>query len=129
MSPRTAQLIFLGVGAAHAAFGLALLFAPGPVYDGLATFPPRNDHFVRDFGTFYVALGVAFGAAARRPTWRGPVLVVAVVQYAFHTANHLYDVDRLTEGWVGPVNAVVLAAALVLLAVLAWAVSRRRDRP
>jgi hypothetical protein len=129
MSPRAAQLTFLAVGAAHVVFGLALLFAPGPVYDDFATFQPRNDHFIRDFGTFYVALGVAFGAAARRHAWRAPVLVVALVQYALHTANHVYDLGRPAEDWVGPVNAAVVAAALVALALLAYAVIGRRRAP
>jgi hypothetical protein len=128
MSPRATQLIFLAVGAAHVAFGAVMLFAPGPFYDGLAAFPPRSDHFIRDVGAFSVALGLALAAAARRPAWRGPVLFVAVVQYAIHTANHLYDVNRPVEGWVGPVNAALVAAGLVLLAVLAWA-ARRRRRP
>ena len=126
MSPKAAQLTFVAVGAAHAVFGLVMLFAPGPFYDGLATFQPRNDHFVRDLGTFYVALGVAFAAAARRPAWRGAVLLLAVVQYALHTANHLYDVGRPAEDWVGPVNAAVVAAGLVLLAALAYALTRPR---
>ena len=129
MSPRAAQLIFLAVGAAHATFGLVMLFAPGPFYDGLATFPPRSDHFIRDLGTFYVALGVAFAAAARRPAWRGAVLVLAIVQYGLHTANHLYDVSRPTEDWVGPVNAALVAAGLLLLAVLAYALTRPRRVP
>ena len=126
MSPRAAQLIFVVLGAAHAVFGLVMLFAPGPFYDGVATFQPRNDHFIRDLGTFYVALGVAFAAAARRPAWRGAVLLLAVVQYALHTANHLYDIGRPAEDWVGPVNAAFVAAGLVLLAVLAYALTRPR---
>jgi hypothetical protein len=126
MSPKAAQRVFLAVGTVHVGVGLMMLLAPGPFYEGLATFPPRNDHLVRDVATVYVALGVALVAAARRPAWRGPVLLVAVVQYAIHTANHVYDIGLPVEGWVGPVNAVLLGAGVVLLAVLAWAVSRRR---
>ncbi len=126
MSPRAAQLLFLSVGAFHVAAGLVMLFAPGPFYDGLATFQPRNDHFTRDLGTYYVALGIAFAVAARRPSWRGPVLVLAVVQYALHTANHLYDLGYPREDWVGPVNAALVAAGLALLGLLAYAFARRR---
>ena len=126
MSPRTAKLAFLVVGAAHVVVGLVMLFAPGPFYDGIATFPPRNDHFIRDLSTFYVALGLAFGVAAQRPAWRTPVLFVAVVEYALHVANHLYDLGYPDEDWVGPVTTAFLAAVLALLAGLAWAVARRR---
>ena len=125
MSPRATQVVFVGVGAVHVGLGLVMLFAPGTFYDAVATFPPRNDHLVRDVGTVFVALGVGFGAAARRPAWRAPVLLVAIVQYTLHTANHLYDIGLPAEGWVGPVNALLLAAAAVLLAIVAW-VSRAR---
>jgi hypothetical protein len=126
VSPRTAQLVFLAVGVAHAAVGLFMLFAPGPFYDGLGTFQPRNDHYIRDLGTFYVALGVAFGAAGTRPAWRAPVLLLAVVQYALHTANHLYDIGWPEKEWVGPVVASLMGAGLVLLVLLAYALSRPR---
>jgi hypothetical protein len=126
MGARTTTLIFLAAGAANAGFGLVLLVAPGPFYDTLGTFQPRNDHYIRDLGTFYVALGIAFAAAARRPAWRGAVLLLAVVQYALHTANHLYDIGFPAEEWVGPVNAALVAAGLVLLVALAYAASRRR---
>lgn len=126
MSPRATSLAFLAVGSANVAAGLVMLFAPGPFYDGLATFQPRNDHYIRDLGTFYVALGVAFAVAARRPGWRGAVLLVAVVEYALHTANHVYDLGYPREEWVGPVTTALLAAGLVLLALLAYGVTRRR---
>ena len=126
VSGRTAQLVFLAVGAAHVAAGLVMLLAPGPFYDGLATFPPRNDHFIRDFSTFYVAIGLAFAVAAQRPAWRAPVLFVAVVEYALHVANHVYDLGYPDEEWVGPVTTAALAAGLAILGALAWAVTRRR---
>ena len=106
-----------------------MLFAPGAFYDGIATFQPRNDHYIRDLGTFYVALGIGFSAAARRPAWRGVVLVVAIVEYALHTANHLYDLGYPAEDWVGPATTALLAAGLAALALLAYVVSRGRRAP
>jgi hypothetical protein len=126
MSPRAAQLAFLVVGIAHVGVGLVMLLAPGPFYEGLATFPPRNDHYTRDLGTFYVALGVVFAVAARRPHWRGPVLVLAIVEYALHTADHLYDIGDPVEDWVGPVTAGLVGVGLVLLVLLAYATLRSR---
>ena len=126
MSARATQLAFLAVGAAHVAVGLVMLLAPGPFYDGIATFPPRNDHFTRDLSTFYVALGVVFALAARRPGWRAPVLVLAVVEYALHIANHLYDFADPPDAWVAPVTTAVLAGGLALLVLLAYATTRGR---
>ena len=126
MSPRATVAIFAALGVAHVVFGLVMLLAPGAFYDGIATFQPRNDHFIRDLGTFYVALGVLFAAAARRPAWRGAVLLLAIVQYALHTANHLYDLGSPAQDWVGPVNAALVAAGLALLAAVAYAMARRR---
>lgn len=124
-----ATLIFLAAGAAHAVLGLVMLVAPGEFYETLGTFQPRNDHYIRDLGTFYVALGIAFVAAARRPAWRGAVLLLAVVQYALHAANHLYDIGLPADDWVGPVNAALVAAGLVLLVALAYAATRGRRAP
>lgn len=126
MSTRATQLAFLAVGAAHVAVGLVMLFAAGPFYEGIATFPPRNDHFTRDLSTFYVALGIVLALAARHPTWRGPVLLLAVIEYALHIANHLYDFGDPPDAWVAPVTTALLAAVLALLALLAYAAVRRR---
>jgi hypothetical protein len=124
VSPRTAQRVFVGVGVAHAAIGVFMLLAPGPFYDSIGTFEPRNDHYIRDVGTFYVALGIGFGAAGPRPAWRAPVLLLAIAQYALHTANHLYDLGRPEQAWVGPVTAALVAGGLVLLAALAYVLAR-----
>jgi hypothetical protein len=134
MSARATQLTFLAVGAAHVGIGLVMLLAPGPFYDGFATFPPRNDHFIRDFATFYLALGAAFIVAAGRPSWRGPVLFVALVQYGLHLGNHLYDLGAPSKDLVGPVTAAAVGAALAALAVIAYlaraeARARARERP
>ncbi len=131
MGKRTASLLFFAIGAAHVAAGAWMLLAPGSFYDAIATFPPRNDHYARDFGTFYVALGVAFAAAAGRPSWRGAVLLLAVVQYALHAANHVYDLGYPDEAWVGPVTTALLAAALLVLLALWFGLSRRgrEDEP
>jgi hypothetical protein len=126
MSARATQLAFVAVGAAHIAVGLVMLFAPGPFYDGIATFPPRNDHFTRDLSTFYLALGIVFALAARRASWRAPVLLLAVIEYALHIANHLYDFGDPPDAWVAPVTTAVLAAGLALLVLLAYAAMRRR---
>jgi uncharacterized protein YjeT (DUF2065 family) len=123
--PRTVALIFLALGAVHVALGVWMVFAPRSFYEALATFPPRNDHYIRDIGTFSAALGIAFVAAASRPAWRGGVLLVAIVQYAVHLGVHLYDLDRPPEEWVGPVTAALVAAGLALLALVAYAVNRR----
>ena len=127
MSPRGITVAFVAVGLANAAVGLVMLLAPGWFYESIATFQPRNDHFVRDYSTIHVALGVAFVAASRRPTWRGAVLLVAVVQYALHTANHLYDLGYPEERWVGPVTTGLLAAGLAILLALIWLGARPHE--
>jgi len=126
VSPRTAQRVFLAVGVIHAALGLFMLLAAGSFYESIGTFEPRNDHYIRDLGTFYVALGVAFAAAGSRPAWRAPVLLLALVEYALHTANHLYDIGHPEKDWVGPATAALVAAGLLLLALLAYLLGRPR---
>ena len=55
---------------------------------------PRNDHYMADLATFYLALGAVALVAVRRASWRVPVLALALIQYALHSLNHLIDIGE-----------------------------------
>ena len=89
---RTADATRAGVlvfGAYYLVLGLWQAIAPGPFYDAIGPFGPRNDHYTRDAATWSLALGVALLLADRRPSWRVPVLALATLQSALHAINHL----------------------------------------
>ena len=88
--------------------GLALVIAPGAFYEAIANFGSRNDHFLRDYGTYYLATGVALLMATSRPSWRVPVLFVVTIQYGLHALNHLLDIGDSDPGWVGPADFLLL---------------------
>ena len=96
--------------------GALLWLAPGFFYDQIGPFGARNDHYMGDVATFYLALGAVMLVAVRRPSWRVPVLALALVQYALHALNHLIDVGESDPGWVGPADFVALALGTILLA-------------
>lgn len=106
------------LAAAQLLQGLLLAVVPGTFYDALAHFGPRNDHFLRDYATYFLASAVVLWLAASRPSWRAPVLALVGLQLALHTLNHLLDVGGAHPGWVGPFDLVTLAAATVLVAAL-----------
>ena len=62
--------------------------------------------------------------AARRESWRQPVLVFAFLQYVLHAVNHVIDVNEADPDWLGPANLVSLALTAVLLG---WLVSRAQN--
>ena len=80
-----------------------------------------------DLATWYLALGAAMFMAVRRASWRVPVLVVALLQTALHSLNHLIDVGEADPDWLGPANLVALVLAAVLLGLDARTERRRRD--
>jgi hypothetical protein len=91
--------------------GAFLVIAPGAFADRIAPYGSgAEDHYLRDIGTFYLAIGAALLLAVRRVSWRVPVLFVVTFQYALHTVNHLVDVGDTDPGWLGPFNFVSLAA-------------------
>jgi hypothetical protein len=96
--------------------GALLWLAPGFFYDQIGPFGPRNDHYMADVATFYLALGATMLVAVRRPSWRVPVLAFALIQYALHALNHLIDIGESDPGWVGPADFVALTLGAVLLA-------------
>lgn len=109
-------LVLLAI--AQLGLGVFLLIAPGPFADNIAPFGSgADDHFLRDIGTFYIAMGVALLMAARRVSWRVPVLFLVALQYALHTINHLIDIADTDPAWLGPFNFVSL---LALTFIIGW---------
>ena len=104
--------------------GLLLWLAPGFFFDEIGPYPPRNDHYMADLATFYLALGGAALVAARRASWRIPVLSFAFAQYALHSLNHVIDIGEAEPSWLGPANLVSL---VLTAALLAWLVQSARE--
>jgi hypothetical protein len=103
--------------------GLLLWLAPGFFFDEIGPYGVRNDHYMGDLATWYLALGGVALASVSRVSWRVPVLVLAFVQYALHSFNHLLDVSEADSSWLGPANLVSL---LLATALLAWMVQAER---
>ena len=95
--------------------GALLWLTPGFFHDEIGPYGVRNDHYMGDVATWYLALGAAAFVAVRRTAWRVPVLAVAFLQYALHSLNHLIDVSEADPGWLGPANLVSIVLATVLL--------------
>ena len=112
------------LGALHVAFGAIMVVAPRTFYEEFAAYPPYNDHYIRDVATFYLAIGAVLVVAAARRSWQVPLLVLALVQYALHVLNHLWDIDDADPGWIGPVNVVTL---LLVAAALWWLLRRAQE--
>jgi hypothetical protein len=96
--------------------GSLLWLTPGFFFEEIGPYGARNDHYMADLATWYLASGAALAVAAARTAWRVPVLFLVAVQYALHSLNHLIDVGEADPGWLGPVNLISLALATVLLA-------------
>jgi hypothetical protein len=114
--------LFLVAGAYHLALGVLMTAAPRTFFDEIGAYPPYNDHYLRDTATFYLALGAVLIIAAARRSWQIPLLVFAVVQYALHVVNHVWDVSDTEPAWLGPANL----ASLVLVTAALWWLLRRR---
>jgi hypothetical protein len=95
--------------------GALLWLAPGFFFDEIGPYGVRNDHYMGDLATWYLALGAALFVAIRRTAWRVPVLAVLFLQYALHSLNHLLDVSEADPDWLGPANLVSLLLATILL--------------
>jgi hypothetical protein len=111
------MLLILGVS--QLGLGALMALVPGTFFDALGDFGARNDHYLRDVATFYLALGVVLLVAVDRPAWRAPVLAFGALQYGLHALNHLLDVADADPGWIGPFDFVSLAvvAGLFLYAL------------
>jgi hypothetical protein len=118
------KALLVAFAAGQLVLGLLLWLTPGFFHDEIGPYGARNDHYMGDLATWYLALGAALLMAVRRPSWRLPVLALAFIQYALHSVNHLIDVGEADPSWLGPANFVSL---LVTTALLAWMVNSQRE--
>jgi heme/copper-type cytochrome/quinol oxidase subunit 4 len=105
--------------------GLLLWLAPGFFFDEIGPYGTRNDHYMGDVATWYLALGAVALVAVQHASWRVPVLALAFVQYALHSLNHLIDIGEAEPSWLGPFN---FASLLLTTILLAWML-RREEAP
>jgi hypothetical protein len=103
--------------------GLLLWLTPAFFYDEIGPYGPRNDHYMGDLATFYIALGAVALVAVRRTSWRVPVLAVAAAEYLLHSLNHLIDVGDAHPSWLGPAN---LALVLMSTLLVGWMLRREQ---
>jgi hypothetical protein len=109
-----ALLVLFALG--QLVLGALLWLTPEFFHDEIGPYGPRNDHYMGDLATWYLALGAAALVAVRRASWRLPVLALAFTQYALHSLNHLIDVGEAEPDWLGPANLVSLVLTTLLLA-------------
>ena len=121
-------VLLLLFGVAQLALGLLMAAAPGTFFDQIGPYAPRNDHYIRDVATFYLALGAVAVVAWRRPSWRVPVLALAFVQYVLHAINHLIDIGDADPERLGPANFASITLTGALLGWMLWWTMREERR-
>jgi hypothetical protein len=130
MSERALRTLIVLLGLSQLGVGCWMAFATASFGETFASFDGFNVHDLRDFATFYLAVGTVLLVAAMRPSWRLPVLVLAALESGFHAINHAVDVTDSDPAWVGPVELVAVLVATGLFAWLAWIVaSGERRKP
>lgn len=112
--------VLLISGITQLAVGAWAFVAPDSFYDVVATYPPYNDHFLKDIGSWNVALGLAAIHAARTPSWQKGMCGVLAVLYALHALSHAIDLDQ-GEPHSASVATLVsqIVAALIFAALYA----------
>ena len=119
-SSRELRALLILFGVTQAAIGILMWVAPGTFFDDIGPFGTRNDHYLGDLATFYIALGAAGLVAVRRPAWRVPVLALAALEYVLHALNHLLDVNEAHPHANGPATLVAVAAGGVVVGWMLW---------
>lgn len=102
------------LGAIQVIVGLWLALSPQSFYESVSTYGSENDHFLRDFSSVYLAMGLGLLLSVKIAGWRVPVLFIVCVQYLVHTLNHLLDIGDAHPAWLGLFNFLVLAFLTVI---------------
>ena len=127
-APRALTAGLTAFGLYQLALGVYMAVAPHSFFTEIGPFGAQNDHYIRDTATYNLALGAVMLLAARRRSWRVPVLAFATLQFALHAINHLIDIDKAHKSGVGAGDFVALTVAALLLGGL-LRMALRRERP
>jgi hypothetical protein len=128
MSERSLRTLLIVLGLVQLAVGGWMMFATHSFDVTIAPFDGFNEHDLRDFATFYLALGLVLLVAATRPRWRFPILAFATLEYGFHAINHAIDVNNSDPAWIGPAELAALAGATAFFALLTWITAPRTQQ-
>lgn len=120
--PRATAMV---AGLFFVAVGIWAFIAPQSFYESVAVFPPYNQHFLQDVGSFQIGLGAVLLLAVAAP---GDGLAIALlgvaVGQAAHTVSHV--IGRNLGG--NPSTDIPLLAILTVLPAAAgvaqWRVGR-----
>jgi len=130
MSERALRGILYFLAAYHLATGLLALVAPDTFFEEIGNYAPENLHYVGDVGAFQFAAGFGLLMAAKRPSWRVPMLMVGAVWYGAHAINHAFDIDEARSDARGLFDTLALAFAALGSVYLARVADRlQRGQP
>jgi hypothetical protein len=131
------RALLIALGVPFVGIGLWALLAPRSWYDNfpgfgmhwIPAFGPYNEHFLRDFGALYLALGLLLGFAAislSRPLVQGALGALLTFSLP-HFIVHLTKLDTLSTGDnIGNMTALGLTVAIpAVLLYLTFVPSRR----
>ena len=106
--------VVTGLGAAsYLGAGAWAFLAPRSFYDTLATFPPYNEHFLHDIGSFQIGLGAALLAALLTRDGIVVALAGSAAGGFVHFVSHVIDRD-LGGSSTDPISLGMLVAAVAL---------------
>ncbi len=110
------QLIVVLGGLAYALAGAALLLAPAWFFQYIGHFPPYNQHYEGDLGSFLLALGVGLLFAASDPARHRLIVRIAALGSLLHAGNHIYAALLKTappDEWTREIAPLLIFAALL----------------
>jgi hypothetical protein len=120
MSEQSLRIGLVFFGGINFALGIVMMLAPGFFFDNIGTYGVRNNHFIGDLGSFYIAAGAGLLVSVRRPSWRAPLLYVSAAWYALHAVNHLFTIGDDNKGdGRGIADTVAIAIGAAALFYLA----------
>ncbi len=115
---RFTQIVVGLAGVGYLLAGIALLFAPMWFFQTIGHFPPFNQHYEGDLGSFLLALGIGLLVIIRNPARHLWVIRVAALGSVLHVINHIYNAVVNTapiSKWLLEIGPLLILALLLLI--------------
>jgi hypothetical protein len=122
LSNKGIRIVALIAGISFVVLGLVALVSPRWFFENLGNYPPFNEHFIHDIGSFDLGIGAGLLAALRVASGLSAALVAAAVGSSAHAVAHIMD-----RGQGGDPSHPYVFSVLALILVWAAITSIRKD--
>ncbi|MBZ0283398.1 MAG: hypothetical protein K8L97_21870 [Anaerolineae bacterium] len=118
------RILALSVGISYGVGAFLMLLVPQWFFEHMGNYPPYNQHYVGDAGSFLLVLGLMLLWAVRNPARHHIMITLVGIGSLCHATNHVLEDVITNPSSVSIVNIFLYYMLAIALLLAGWWASR-----